>query len=107
MTRWDAIGYLAACLVFAAFGMKEMIPLRLVALCSNLAFIIYALGLELTPVWLLHAGLLPLNGWRLWQAVRSSREMTRLDLAERREHRPQASPFHDCAPIRSVRELRR
>ena len=50
MTRWDAIGYLAACLVFAAFGMKEMIPLRPVALCSNLAFIIYALGLELTPV---------------------------------------------------------
>jgi CRP/FNR family transcriptional regulator, cyclic AMP receptor protein len=70
MSHWDAIGYLAAGLVLAAFGMKQMIPLRIVAICSNLAFIAYGLGIELTPVWLLHAGLLPLNGWRLAEALR-------------------------------------
>jgi hypothetical protein len=50
---------------------ETMGPLRLLALGSNLAFIVYAIGLDLTPVWLLHSILLPLNGWRLLQARRS------------------------------------
>ena len=71
MSVYDGVGFLAAGLVFAAFGMKEMVALRLVAMCSNLAFIAYGVGLDLTPVWLLHVVLLPLNGWRLLQAWRS------------------------------------
>jgi hypothetical protein len=31
------------------------------------AFIAYGIGLNLAPVWLLHAVLLPVNCWRLWQ----------------------------------------
>lgn len=69
MSHWDAIGYVASTLVLTAFGMKSIIPLRLVAMCSNLVFIIYGLGLELTPVWSLHAALLPLNAWRLVEAL--------------------------------------
>jgi hypothetical protein len=69
MSHWDAIGYFAAGMVFVAFGMKEMVALRIVAMLSNLAFIAYGLGLDLRPVWLLHAVLLPLNGWRLAQAL--------------------------------------
>jgi hypothetical protein len=57
--------------------MKEMVPLRIVALCSNIAFIAYGIGLGLTPIWLLHASLLPLNGWRLGQALRSAARMGR------------------------------
>ena len=68
MSHWDAIGYVASTLVLTAFGMKSIIPLRLVAMCSNLVFIIYGLGLELTPVWSLHAALLPMNAWRLFEA---------------------------------------
>ena len=71
MSVHDGVGFLAAGLVFAAFGMKEMAALRIVAMCSNLAFIVYGVGLDLTPVWLLHAVLLPLNGWRLLQALGS------------------------------------
>jgi hypothetical protein len=71
MSHWDAIGYLASILVFAAFGMKEMVRLRIVAMGSNIAFIVYGLSLGLTPVWLLHALLLPLNVWRLVQATAS------------------------------------
>jgi hypothetical protein len=59
--------------VLAAFGMKDMINLRIVAICSNLAFIAYALLLHLIPILVLHVVLLPLNGWRLAQAVQQSR----------------------------------
>jgi len=69
MTAWNAIGYLASALVLAAFCMKEMIPLRLVAVCSNIAFLVYGLALGLAPVWLLHAVLLPVNCWRLWEGM--------------------------------------
>jgi hypothetical protein len=72
MTNWDAFGYLAAGLVFLAFGMKGMVSLRIVAIFSNVAFVVYGLGLDLTPVWLLHGFLLPLNGWRLAQAFQPS-----------------------------------
>jgi acyl-CoA synthetase (AMP-forming)/AMP-acid ligase II len=77
MSPWDLIGYLAATLVLVAFCMREMVPLRIAALCSNLAFIAYGLGLDLAPVWLLHALLLPTNCCRLLEALRSRRTRTR------------------------------
>jgi CRP/FNR family cyclic AMP-dependent transcriptional regulator len=65
-------GWLSSVLVFSAFFMKTMIPLRLVAIASNLAFMSYALlGLaygvfgHLYPILVLHAALLPLNVLRL------------------------------------------
>ena len=64
----DAIGCVASTLVLTAFGMKSIVPLRLVAMCSNMVFIIYGLGLGLTPIWSLHALLLPMNAWRLFEA---------------------------------------
>jgi hypothetical protein len=67
MTMWDTAGYLASSLVITAFCMKDILRLRLAASVSNVAFLIYGLGLGLTPVWLLHAILLPVNLWRLWQ----------------------------------------
>src|SRR5262245_49517675 len=69
MHNWDAIGYVASILVLTAFGMKSIIPLRVVAMCSNLVFIIYGLALGLTPIWSLHAVLLPMNAWRLVEAL--------------------------------------
>jgi CRP/FNR family cyclic AMP-dependent transcriptional regulator len=63
----EIAGYLASALVFATFYMKLMGPLRMVAIASNVAFIIYgALG-DMTPILLLHSALLPLNLWRLHQ----------------------------------------
>jgi hypothetical protein len=69
MRLWDAAGYLASGLVVMAFCMKDIIPLRVVALISNIAFLIYRIALGRAPVWLLHAILLPINGWRLWQTT--------------------------------------
>jgi CRP/FNR family cyclic AMP-dependent transcriptional regulator len=69
MRLWDATGYLASGLVVVAFCLKDIIPLRVVALISNVAFLIYGIGLGLVPVCLLHAILLPVNSWRLWDAI--------------------------------------
>jgi hypothetical protein len=70
---WEALGYLASALVLAAFYMKEMIPLRIAALASNFFFIAYGAALGLTPIWLLHLLLVPMNGCRLVQALRLRR----------------------------------
>ncbi len=63
----DLIGYLASLLVLFTFSMKTMIPLRTVAVLSNVAFIAYGLAAMLWPVLILHAILLPLNCLRLFQ----------------------------------------
>ncbi|HKX76173.1 MAG TPA: cyclic nucleotide-binding domain-containing protein, partial [Acidimicrobiia bacterium] len=69
--------WIAAVLVFSSFFMKTMIPLRIVAIVSNLAFISYALlgityGIfdRVYPILVLHACLLPLNLLRLRQLTR-------------------------------------
>lgn len=70
MNMGELSGYIASLLVFAAFYMKSMVPLRLVAIASNLAFIGYALHGGLMPVLLLHGALLPLNIQRLLEVRR-------------------------------------
>jgi hypothetical protein len=70
--RWvDLAGYVASSLVFLTFYMRGMIPLRLVALCSNVAFLIYALSLHLAPIVILHGALIPVNVSRLIAAWRA------------------------------------
>ena len=63
------VGYLAASLVFATFCTKRMVPLRALAIASNIAFIGYGYLGELRPILILHAALLPMNILRLRQAV--------------------------------------
>jgi hypothetical protein len=69
--------WVAALLVFSTFFMKTMIPLRVVAITSNVAFIGYALlalryGIfgRVYPILVLHSALLPLNIVRLRQMRR-------------------------------------
>jgi CRP/FNR family cyclic AMP-dependent transcriptional regulator len=75
-------GLVASLLVFSAFFMKTMIPLRIAAIASNLAFISYALiGLsygifeEVFPIFILHMSLLPLNVFRLYELKRMIRNI--------------------------------
>ncbi|HXP76442.1 MAG TPA: cyclic nucleotide-binding domain-containing protein [Stellaceae bacterium] len=68
------IGYLASALVLCTFLTRTMMPLRVIALGSNLAFIAYGALLHLYPVLVLHIVLLPVNAWRLreiFQLVKS------------------------------------
>jgi hypothetical protein len=69
--------WVAALLVFSSFFMKTIIPLRVVAITSNIAFVVYALlGLKygvfgrVYPILVLHSSLLPLNVLRLREIKR-------------------------------------
>ncbi len=68
-------GYLAALLVFLTFYMKTMIPLRIVGICSNCAFIAYGILGQLYPVLVLHLVLLPLNALRLRGMLRLTKQV--------------------------------
>lgn len=69
--RWvEVAGYVASSLVFLTFYMRRMVPLRLVALCSNVAFLTYAFALHLAPIAILHGALIPVNIVRLISALR-------------------------------------
>jgi hypothetical protein len=69
----DSVGYIASFLVLLTFYMKRMIPLRIVALFSNAAFLTYGIGMHLMPVALLHCALIPINVHRLVLALRDDR----------------------------------
>jgi hypothetical protein len=71
----EILGYAAAGLVLATFTMRTMIPLRLLGIASNVAFISYGYAADLLPVLLLHAALLPLNVYRLFEMQRMVREI--------------------------------
>ena len=68
----QVLAWIASSLVFASFFMKTIMPLRAVAIASNVVFIGYALfGLhfgifdKVLPILILHLSLLPLNILRL------------------------------------------
>ena len=96
ITIADAMGYIAALLVFTTFWIKTMVPLRLAGLASNLFFIAYGVLLVAYPVLILHVLLLPLDVLRL-------REM--LQLAKRVE--TAAAGDHDMAWIKPFTSVRR
>ena len=78
----ELIGYVAGGLVFCAFFMKTMIPLRVVAMFSNFAFMAYGFAGGIYPVLILHSILLPLNCIRLLQMrtlIKRVREASRGD----------------------------
>src|SRR5260370_13802869 len=77
MNEGDLFGYFASFLVFTTFYMKRMIPLRLTAIASNVAFISYAWLEHLTPILILHGALLPLNLYRLVELRRRVAEVLR------------------------------
>lgn len=80
----EGVGYIASLLVFCTFYMKTMLPLRVVAITSNIVFMTYGLAGGLYPVLVLHVILLPLNCLRLHQLqglIRKVREASRGDVS--------------------------
>ena len=59
------IGFIASGLVIATLSMRTMIPLRIVGLLSNVAFVTYGLLFGSMPTVMLHSILFPLNIYRL------------------------------------------
>lgn len=74
------LGWTAAALVLATFCCRRMVTLRMVAIASNIAFVGYGGLAHLWPILALHVLMLPLNGWRLSDALTEGP----LDLSARR-----------------------
>ena len=75
MNALELLGYLGGVLVFSTFYLKTMIPLRIVAIASNVVYIAYSAMAGLIPILLLHALLMPLNIWRLIQVKQLIRKV--------------------------------
>lgn len=66
----EILGYAAAALTIATYSVRTMIPLRVIGICANCLFVAYGYFSEVYPQLLLHAILLPLNSFRLYQMMR-------------------------------------
>ena len=72
-----ALGLLAAALYFTSYVVKSMMPLRALALASNILFIAYGYFHASLPELVLHTVLLPLNARRMWEIRKLTKEIQR------------------------------
>lgn len=70
MSYVTVIGFVAAGLVIATLSMRTMIPLRLIGIASNVAFVTYGALFGSIPTVMLHSLLFPLNIYRLYEMLR-------------------------------------
>jgi CRP-like cAMP-binding protein len=82
MTAGEFAAWVASLLTFTAFYMKTMVPLRVVGILSNVAFLAFALIEHIVPVIILHGTLLPLNLFRLHQILQLVREIRQARIGE-------------------------
>src|SRR5580704_5403927 len=75
MSWIELLGYAASTAVFATFCMNTMLPLRFLALGSNVLFCLYGFFGGLYPVLILHVLLFPINLARLIQIQRLIRDV--------------------------------
>ena len=64
------IGFVAAGLVIATLSMRTMVPLRVIGIASNFAFVTYGFLFGSYPTVVLHSILLPLNVYRLREMLK-------------------------------------
>jgi CRP/FNR family transcriptional regulator, cyclic AMP receptor protein len=65
----------AALLVMVSAFVKTMIPLRWLAVASNVGFIVYGIYHPAPLMVVLHVVLLPVNLWRVWQMMQLTRRV--------------------------------
>jgi hypothetical protein len=65
MSFVDIVGYAAALAVLGSFCMNTIVPLRILAVVSNVLFGLYGVLADLYPVFFLHSMLLPINLFKL------------------------------------------
>ena len=70
MSWIDIVGWVASAAVLATFCMNTMMPLRILAIISNVLFCTFGAIAHIFPVLILHAILLPVNVVRLVQIRR-------------------------------------
>jgi len=70
LTWLDLLGYLGTTLVILSFCMTTMLPLRIVALLSNLVFVVYGYLIQDYPLFVLNFLLIPINGYKFLEIKR-------------------------------------
>ena len=75
----DMVGYAAALAVLGSFCMSTIVPLRILAIVSNVLFGAYGVLAHLYPVFFLHSILLPINLFKLVQMQLFAGEAARAD----------------------------
>ena len=78
----DLLGYAASASVLITFCMSTMVPLRVVAIGSNVLFATFGGLAHIYPVLVLHLVLLPVNIARLMQILRLIKGVRALELSE-------------------------
>jgi hypothetical protein len=76
----DFLGFLAALTVLAIFCMTTIIALRLLALMSNVLFVLYGWRAHIYPVLVLHLILFPVNLFKLQTSPNKAKSYTRKSL---------------------------
>ncbi|HZY67586.1 MAG TPA: YgjV family protein [Devosia sp.] len=61
----EAIGFAGTGFTIVAYGMRNLIPLRIAAILSSVAFLTYGLLTQSYPLLLMEVVLLPINIFRL------------------------------------------
>ena len=82
MSWIDLLGYVASASVLITFCMSTMVPLRIVAICSNVLFASYGAVAHIYPVLILHTVLLPVNSVRLYQILDLIKRVRAAELTE-------------------------
>ena len=82
MSWIDFLGYAASASVLLTFCMTTMVPLRIVAICSNVLFATFGALAHIYPVLVLHVVLLPVNVGRLVQVLSFLRNIGSADFSE-------------------------
>jgi CRP/FNR family transcriptional regulator, cyclic AMP receptor protein len=82
MSWIDLLGYAASARVLITFCMSTMVPLRTVAICSNVLFASYGALAHIYPVLILHTILLPVNAVRLYQILDLIKRVRAAELTE-------------------------
>jgi len=75
MSLGDVLGWVAAGLVFSTFLARQMTPLRILAIFSNIAFVAYGGLYHLWPIVGLHLSMLPVNVIRLREALGAAKSI--------------------------------
>jgi CRP/FNR family cyclic AMP-dependent transcriptional regulator len=82
MDNTDLLGYAASASVLITFCMSTMVPLRVVAIVSNVLFATFGGLAHIYPVLVLHVVLLPVNIMRLMQILRLMRGVRAVQLSD-------------------------
>jgi uncharacterized protein with PQ loop repeat len=67
----EYIGFCGSALAVWTYWMREMIPLRIVAVVGCLCFLAYGALIQSYPIMLMELTLLPINAYRLFQLLRA------------------------------------